>query len=217
MKLVSIALLVAGSCAFAQHGTALYPGTGTPPAPGFGGVLHPGGPARPAAGNSRFFAPPAIGHPGHSRAVIVPYPVFYGGYYGYYDPSTDAQQQPAPANSYGDTGSYGAPGQSPVVILNQSFQPETPNPVLRDYSNTPLPPTAANPGGRPDDQPTIYLIAMTDHTILPAVAYWVEGDTLAYITSEGDQNRVSLALVDREFSQKLNADRNVEFRLPAAK
>ncbi len=66
----------------------------------------------------------------------------------------------------------------------------------------------------PDTPPTIYLIALTDHTILPALAYWVDGDTLAYITTEGDQNRISLALVDREFSKQLNDDRHVEFKLP---
>jgi len=156
--------------------------------------------------------------------VIVPYPVFYGGYY--YDPSIGATQQPAPAYGYGDPNAYsygyagddpGAPSQSPVVIMNQSYRPDTVNPVMRDYSNTPLPAAAPNPGGLPDDQPTIYLIAMKDHTIFATVAYWVEGDTLAYITVEGNQNRASLALVDRDFSAKLNADRNVEFRLPAPK
>jgi len=217
MKLGWFALM-AGSCAWAQHpGNVLYPGTGTPPPPGFGSVLHPGtgGPPRSGVGRGprQGFLPPAVNHPVHGRGEIVAYPVFYGGYYSY-DPST-GYQGPAPAandNYVDDSG--GAPAQSPVVIMNQSFRPDQVNPVLRDY----VPPDAAvNPDQRPDDQPTIYLIAMTDHTILAAVGYWVEGDTLSYITQDGDQNKISLALVDRDFSRKLNTDRGVEFRLPAAK
>ncbi len=212
MTLVLITLLLAGSSAFAQmHG-------------GGGGYGRASGPARPFrnVAPTRFVAPPPMAHPAHAATVIVPYPVFYGGYY--YDPSVGAAQQPAPAGGYYDPNSYaygytdnGAASQSPVVIMNPSFRPDVANPVMRDYSNTPLPETAPNPGGLADDQPTIYLIAMKDHTIFATVAYWVEGDTLSYITVEGNQNRASLSLVDREFSAKLNSDRNVEFRLPAPK
>lgn len=212
MKLALITFLVAGSSAFAQiHGGGA----------GYGRAAGPSRPMRSVA-PPRFVAPPQMPHPAHSQTVIVPYPVFYGGYY--YDPSVGAPQQPAPGYSYTDPNAYsygytdnGAPSQSPVVIMNQSFRPDTPNPIMRDYSNTPLPETAPNPSGRPDDQATIYLIAMKDHTIFATVAYWVEGDTLSYITVEGTQNRASLSLVDRDFSAKLNADRNVEFHLPAPK
>ena len=86
---------------------------------------------------------------------------------------------------------------------------------MRDYSNADLPPPG--PDYQTNDQPTIYLLAMTDHTIIPAIAYWVDGDTLNYITTEGSQNRVSLSLIDREFSRQLNDSRNVEFKLPPAK
>jgi hypothetical protein len=217
MKLVVIALLVAGSAAFAQQrpnptgfGSVLYPGTGGPPPPsahgGFGSVLHPGTGGPPGQGlPRRNFAPPPAVHPSHTRTVIVPYPVYYGGYY--YDPS--AAQQPAPA--YEDPNAYAAPSQPPVVVLNQSFR-DVPPPMYRDYS-APAPP-AEERTYQPDAPATIYLIALTDHTILPTIAYWVEGDTLTYITTEGDQNRVSLALLDREFSKKLNDDRHVEFKLP---
>ena len=208
MKVVLIVLVV-GSCAFAQHGS--------------GGTRGGGHTARSTRGSGRYFAPPAVSHHSHSPAVIVPYPVFYGG--GYFcDPSYcnpaggDPSAAPAPASGYSDdSGATGVAGQPPVVILNQSFQPPTANGVMHDYSNVPLPPAAPNPDAKPDDQPTIYLIAMADHTILPAIAYWVDGDTLDYITQDGDQNRISLALVDRDFSRKLNSDRGVEFRLPAAK
>lgn len=159
-------------------------------------------------------APPPAPHPQHSRTVVVPYPVYYGGYYygNYYYGGDTYAQQPAPAYDYGLTD---APGQSPVAIINQGYVPDSANPVMRDYSNADLPPPG--PDYRADDQPTIYLLAMTDHTIIPAIAYWVDGDTLNYITTEGSQNRVSLSLIDREFSRQLNDSRNVEFKLPPAK
>lgn len=226
--LISPAFVV--SLAFAQQaqhpnpsgfGSVLYPGLGGPPPAsahgGFGSVLYPGtgGPpgsrppvVRPAPGN-RNFAPPPQAHPGHSRAAIVPYPVYYGGGYAESGGNTYTQQ-PAPAYDYGlaDSGQ----GQSPVVILNQGFRPDygySPR-DQQDHAFTPREPA-------PEREATIYLLAMADHTIIPAIAYWADGDTLSYITTEGSQNRVSLSLVDREFSKQLNDSRNVEFRLPAAK
>src|SRR6266404_6076807 len=228
MRTVILALLVAGSSAFAQRpfGSVLGPGTGGVPVrpanpSGFGSVLSPGTGVppgvQPRGGFGRgFFPTPNIAHPHHNRAVIVPYPVFYGGYYGY-DPSANGYAQPAPGYEQDPTANA-APAQPPVVIINQSYRPDTANPVVRDYTNTPLPeptmkvidtPPSPNP-----DQPLVYLIAMKDHTIFATVAYWVQGDTLNYITVEGSQNRASLDLVDREFSKQLNDERHVEFKLP---
>jgi uncharacterized protein YbcV (DUF1398 family) len=65
-----------------------------------------------------------------------------------------------------------------------------------------------------DDKPTIYLIAFKDHRIVPAIAYWLDGDIVNYVTKEGSQNRVSLSLVDRDFSKQLNDERRVPFKLP---
>jgi hypothetical protein len=63
----------------------------------------------------------------------------------------------------------------------------------------------------------IFLIAMKDHTIYAAIAYWVENDTLNYINEQGVRNRVSLGLVDRDFSVQLNKERDIDFALPAVK
>jgi hypothetical protein len=220
MRLIAMALLVAGSAAFAQRpnpnpagfGSVLYPGTGGPPPArvpngGFGSVLYPGTGGPPGRGVApRHIIPPPPAHPQHGRTIIVPYPVFYGGYYG--DPSAGYAQQPAPSY-YDDPNAYAAPSsQAPVVILNQGFRPDPQQMMTRDFSNPDSAPV------QPDAPPTIYLIALQNHTILATIAYWVEGDTLTYITPEGDQNRVSLSLVDREFSKKLNDDRHVEFKLP---
>lgn len=214
MRLILIAMLATACGAFAQRGG------------GHGGYGHgPGG----------YGGPVRVSHT-HAGVAIVPYPVFYGGYSYYYDPSMvdggyggqpapgyDSGYAGAPGPGYADpSGANGGPSQPPVIIINQSFHPDSAAPVLHDYSNSTLPQPGPSASGapsnvRPDDQPTIYLIAMKDHTIFPAVAYWVEGDTLNYITTEGSQNRASLALVDRDFSAQLNNERHVEFKLPAPK
>lgn len=74
--------------------------------------------------------------------------------------------------------------------------------------------------GLRDDQPTIFLIAMKDHTIYPVIAYWVDGATsnhamLNYVTVDTVVKRVPLDQVDRDLSRQLNDQRNVEFKLPA--
>ena len=130
------------------------------------------------------------------------------------------------------------PVSPPIVIINQGYRPETANPVVQDYSNQqppaessgittytapvhpfPDPNDAVQPSRQAatpaaDRPPTIYLIAFKDHTILPALAYWVEGDTLNYVTENGVPNRASLALIDKAFSKQLNTERSVEFNLP---
>jgi hypothetical protein len=50
--------------------------------------------------------------------------------------------------------------------------------------------------------------------ICTAIAYWVQGDTLHYITAQGSHNQVSLVLVDRQTSAKLNSGRLVKLVLP---
>jgi hypothetical protein len=202
MKLLMAVLLVASPGLFAQRGGMRGPGR-VAPAP----AARPVGP------------------------VIVPYPVYFPGYYPnpfYYGSGYATAPTPAPDGYVSGPGYYGydpSGGQGyPPVIVNPNYTPETANPVLRDYSNAPLPEavpqdgadrhTAAGPTGTP---PVIFLIAMKDHAIYPAIAYWVEDATLNYITQQGVRNRVSLDLVDREFSTQLNKERNIDFGLPPAK
>lgn len=206
-------------------GSVLYPGTGHAP------VIQPGLPGigtRPYSGLRPVLAPPPrIQHPSHTRRSVVPYPVFVGGYYngfdgynqGYYpDPQAGASYQQAPATP-------------PVVIVNQGYVPEQIHPVMHDYSNADLPqapalrtyeiPTRPIPDPKElaaareeAERPTIFLIAFKDHTILPALAYWVDGDTLNYVTKEGMPNRASMQFIDKEFSAQLNRERKVDFKLP---
>ena len=98
--------------------------------------------------------------------------------------------------------------------------------MLHDYTNTlppsssvqtAPPPVAQGPGPAPlrDDQPTIFLIALKDHTIYPVIAYWADKDALKYVTVDTVVKSVPLSQVDRDLSYQLNDERNVEFKLPA--
>jgi len=115
--------------------------------------------------------------------------------------------------------------QSPQVVINQGFMPETARPIVREYTQDAsggiqvyAPPSSntAAASTAPDEDP-LYLIALRNHTIYAARAYWLEGDTLHYITGKNSHNQVSLNLVDRELSDRLNRERDVEFRLPATR
>jgi hypothetical protein len=66
-------------------------------------------------------------------------------------------------------------------------------------------------------EPPHYYIALKDHHIYLAVAYWVEGDTLHYFLPGNTHNQVSLSLVDYGLTQRLNRESGTEVRLPAAK
>jgi hypothetical protein len=201
---------VSASTGGGGFGRLIYPGTGAPVA-----VRNPRLPGSPLVA-----APvPQVQHRSHGVALAVPYPVFYGGnYYDYDAPSAPvagySQYNAQYSNGYDQT-------QPPVVIINQYFKPDTANPVMHDYSNVPLPesapqgPNAGDSAVNTSDQQVMFLIAMKDHTIYPVIAYWVEGDTLNYITLQGAKNSISLDLVDRDFSKQINKERKVEFGLPS--
>lgn len=228
MRSITAVLVLAVSTAWAQRapaptgfGRMSNPAgvVGTTGGAGFGRMVYPGTGAPAVARNPRIpgsplvaLPPPQVRHGAHATPIAVPYPVFYGG--GYYD----YEAPPAPVGPYSPS-DYQVPGyeqmtQPPVVIINQYFRPDAANPVIRDYSNVPLPEAGPQPQSQATEAQVMFLIAMKDHTIFPAVAYWVEGDTLNYITVQGSKNSASLDLVDREFSQQINKERKVEFGLP---
>jgi hypothetical protein len=88
------------------------------------------------------------------------------------------------------------------------------NPVVREYDQFgqqiggPSPSLSSNSG------PTIYLIAFRDGTIRAAVAYWVQSDTLHFVTTDHESKMTPLNSVDRELSRQINAERRVQFSLP---
>jgi hypothetical protein len=201
MRIVLLSALFAVSV-FAQRSAAVQsrPAMASPPPP----RMHSAAPAAPRPAPPAPIARPPYGapRPYQPRSVIVPYPVFIGGGYGY---------GPGPLSDYSDA------NQSPMGIVNQDYRPDAVKPTIVDYSNASLPEPATDENGLRDDQPTIFLIALTDHTVVAAIAYWVDGDTLNWISRDAKQNRMSLSLIDRDFSKQLNDERHVEFKLPPAK
>jgi len=212
-------------------GNVLYPGTGHAPSVPPGGSTGPyffGRPGVGAAPGAGFYGGGApVTHPQHRRTTVVLYPVYYGGYAaGYaYDPSYYGGQA-APAVD---------PNAAPSVVINQGYVPPQANPLTREYSPdavpdqqtglrvyqnqshpySDMPPTTASVR-QPvnDDEPTLYLIAFKDHSIVQALGYWMEGDALHYVSVERTLNQVSLNLIDRDLSQRLNDERGVPFKLP---
>jgi len=224
MRMTILTLCLAATV-FGQYRTGTASGSYGYSAAGFGSVMFPGG--APAVGNitdtsfggrlganvrgAAPVAPMRGGGRQQGRPILVPYPIIAGpAYYGYQEPQQPMYvQAPVPQLQ-----------QPPVVIINQNYKPDTVNPQLRDYTNADLPePTLKIYENKPkrvieDDKPTIYLIAMKEGSIMPALAFWVEGDTLNYITRESSHNRISLDRIDRDFSAKLNQERGLEFRIP---
>jgi hypothetical protein len=147
---------------------------------------------------------------------MVAYPVYVGGYDLY---SYPAQQEEPPAQQY-ITVVY-PPQQPAPVIVNQvpagEPSPETASVPqtesnLRSYrapSNEPAPQRA-----EPEDQDTTYYLAFKDHTVYPAVAFYVEGDTLHYFTAGNEHNLASVSLVDRDMTERLNRRSGVSVKLP---
>ena len=241
MRLAVVAILVVSSSGFAQqrnlnpigtNGSILRPGIPLSGPPGQGSAFQG---ARPLGGMRPGRRPSSFS----GGAIFLPYPVGGGYASGYtvhnpppgeYDPIFGGYTPPA--QGYAQAPGYYEPAAppAPTVVINQNFQTDPVRPQLRDYSNVQLPEPGVTVAPPPasqnqpstaqtavnDDQPVMFLIALRDHTILPAVAYWVQGDTLNYVTLQGAQNRVSLSLVDRDFSKQLNAERNMPFRIPAA-
>jgi hypothetical protein len=200
-------------------GNVVFPGTGSPPPIG---PIPTSGFAYSLGGIVSGFRP-YTGEPvGRYRGrlhrfayVPVAYPVYVGGYYPDYPPQPPAQvtivNQAAPP---------------PQIIINNQVPPQEPaKPVVREYGpdswkgsavSVYEAPVSQAAEGRPiETAATVYLIAFRDGVIYPAIAMWVEEDTLHYITKDGKPNKASMALVDREFSRKLNHERGLEIPLPA--
>jgi len=215
--------------ALAQH-RSVFPGGerigGRAYGYGFGSVVFPGGmPARPGSITDTGFAgrlggivsgfrpytgaPTGGQHLRRAAPAVVPYPVFVGGYSYYPEPPPPQQpnvivlQQPqAPA---------------PQIIINQylAAKPETSQAEVRDSSvqvyHAPTPASDAPPATQ---DPTIYLIAFQDGSVRTSIAYWMEGDTLRYVTPNGRPNKASLELIDVAYSRRLNREREVPFEWP---
>jgi hypothetical protein len=167
-------------------------------------------PQRPAGSNQRQFGFGSSGHPHRfNPGVVVPYFIPY----------------PVPSSS--DTFSE---ADAPAAAINQNG-PETP-PLAVPQRNWVPPPVGLNPRAEdprpdpglqatcprpdtPDPTQILFLIALKNHWVYTAIAFWLQGPLMHYITPQGVHNQVSLSLIDIPTSAKLNAGRPGEFALPA--
>jgi hypothetical protein len=147
---------------------------------------------------------------------------FYGGYwpywgYGYWDPYWSGYGYGYPYypyySSYPYYSGYYYPDYSTANVTTiyppqyTYTQPQrsdsSPGASIREYRDE---------YGQSRD--ITYLIAFKDGTIRAAVAYWADNNTLHYVTRDHQEHTVSLDQVDRSFSERLNRDQRVPFRLP---
>lgn len=108
-----------------------------------------------------------------------------------------------------------APAEAaPPVIINQYFSAPPLPPRI------PLPPAigaAASQEGSGDllsPAEDYYLIAYRNRSMYAALTWWLEGNTLHYVTTQNTHNQASLDLIDVDKTIKLNQDRNVPFSIP---
>jgi hypothetical protein len=214
----AIAVLLSSS-GFAQYRGNIQPYvTG-----GFGSVVYPAGTAAtnpgltritpnvvyPGGGGPRLVVPGTTVRPARRAAggsYVYAYPVYVGSYGSMYDGSAyDAGTQTQQQNGV----TIVMPPQQPVVINQYYDAPPKPQMLV------------VQPDSAPDAQadqsapePAHYLLAFKDHTIYSAIAYWVDGDTLHYFTAGNTHNQVSLSLIDRDMTARLNKDSGVDVKLP---
>jgi hypothetical protein len=174
-----------------------------------GGATRSGGTSARQNSRRQLFLPGA----GGSATVItygypVPYayPVYVGGYLDNDGPAAPAPQQPPTS----------------TTIYPSQPAPVTSNDIGSDNAqDDPTTPTAAVAERQPVEEPAStsepshYLIAFKDHTVYSAVAYWVDGDTLHYFTPGNTHNQVSLSLVDRGLTERLNKESGLDMKLPS--
>jgi hypothetical protein len=117
-----------------------------------------------------------------------------------------------------------APAQP--VIINQYFN--APGPEIHSLPPMETAPRASFSQGAPQTGASqtgsgdllapaenYYLIAYRNRSMYAALAWWMEGNTLHYVTTQNTHNQASLDLIDLDRTARLNQDRNVPFTIPA--
>ncbi len=190
---------------------------------GFGNVLFPAGKPVPAQqGRQGVHGSGAVvnGRGSHNGTgvIYVPYayPYFVGGYYGYGNGGGDVPPAQPPQNITIIYPPAQQPMQPPMMMgMPPAPPPDVPRSSIQEYVQPQQQPPEAETTSTPD--PTYYLLAFKDHSIYSAVGYWVDGDTLHYITNGNVHNQVSVSLVDRDLTSQLNRGRGVQVVLPPSR
>ena len=114
-----------------------------------------------------------------------------------------------------------APPQAPITVVQQqalilsvnpNYVPDTAKPLMREYFAESNPYQAQEV--KASKASSVTLIAFKDGSLVQAVAYWYEGDTLHYVKPDHKVEKAALAIVDKESSERFNRERGLSFKLP---
>jgi hypothetical protein len=197
-------------------GWGAYGGYGSPH--GYGNVVFPGTGHAPGTYSPFSITDPSFGARLGATVSGFGYPYSYGyGNYGgtaiigYAVPYTVPVYVPVPALPVVTTPV--APTQIIYVVQGEPDRGITTVAPQRDSVVTYVVPAREPAPAASATAQTLYLIAFKSHSIYTATEYWLEDDTLHYITSYGAHNQASLDQVDLELTTRLNRERGLGFRL----
>jgi len=162
---------------------------------------------RPSPPSTRI-RPPAVG-PNSSGGVLIPY---LAPYPVYIDNGPNANVR--------DENQEKPPNVTFEIPLEQSVPPPAPDGTKTGPVSQSAQPCEAQSPPRPakaTDNRLTFFIALKGGLVYTPISYWVQDETLHYVTSRGEHNQVSLDLVDRQMSAKLNEGRGAELLLPPSK
>ena len=111
---------------------------------------------------------------------------------------------------------YGASGERVIVLqpIQMPYQaprkPEIAHPAMHEYKES-AETTSTSAGG----QQPVFTLAMKDGTTHPAILVWVQKGVLHYVEPAGKTVQVPLSTLDRDTTQRLNREKNLELHFPA--
>src|SRR5471030_3137896 len=163
------------------------------------------------------------------------WPGYWPGYYDYGYDSYPGYSYPGYSNSGYSNSGYSDSGYQPSSNVTVVYPPpaqaapnygERANSNMRQYDEygkqIGQPAMGNGSGGEglagnssASSGSPLYLIAFRDHSIRAATAYWVDGRTLHYVTTQHEERQAALDTIDRDFSLQLNRERHVQFSLPS--
>ena len=188
------------------YGNVVFPGTGHAP-----GTYSPFSIVDPSFGTRLSNTVSGFGNPygysygrrpygGGGNAVLVPYPVYVP-----YQDQPPAQYAP-----------YAPQTQVVYVVPGEPDRSMTTAPPRESIVTYVVPSRSSNnepKSANGKDEKKLYLIAFKNYSIYSATDYWVDRDTLHYVTPYGAHNQASLDQIDVEFTERLSRERGMEFRL----
>ena len=150
---------------------------------------------------------------GAPAIYTVGYPAGYGSPaydLDYAQPYAYVPQYPsAPEYNYAPQPRY-----APVYYQTRYDQPHYSAPSKQPYAYSPQYSSAPQYHYASQSVPDFYMIAFNDGSIEAAIAYSVDGNILRWTNRNHLERRAPFPAVDLRFSEQLNRDRGVEFRLP---